>query len=128
MATTVHCQAEEKVAPGCVALPPARVPHVARQVVARIEHLAQRDAPEPRNSEQGGRFHLDRQASFSHSPVDLATRLAVVRVGRPGHARQEGHAVAFERSRDGLDGVCGRFDQARRRRVVVARPDRKSVV
>src|SRR3954451_15155084 len=74
---------EDPLADRRALVPVPRVPLAPADVVAPVEDLRQRHAPEPGDGEQCGGLHLHRQAAFLLAPSDLIRRLAVERVGRP---------------------------------------------
>src|SRR3954471_18249843 len=73
-------EAEDPLADRCALVPVPRVPLAPADVIAPVEDLRQRHAPEPGDGEQCGGLHLHRQAALLPAPPDLARRLAVDRV------------------------------------------------
>src|SRR3954451_20604780 len=87
---------EDTLADRRALVPVPRIPLAPADVIAPVEDLRQRHAPEPGDGEQGGGLHLHRQAAFLLAPPDLFRGLPVERVRRPGLARQVGDRSLLE--------------------------------
>ena len=105
-------QPEQQLASAGVRVPSALVPGVAREIVARVEQLAERHPAERRDREERRRLHLHREASLGDAALDLPARLAVQAVGRPGLAGHVRHVVAFERGDDRVERLARGLDLA----------------
>ena len=96
-------QAEQGLATGRVVVPRALVPRVSRQVVARVQQLAERHAPERGDREERRGLHLDGEAAFGDPALDLPAGLPVEGVGGPCRARHVRHVMRFQGLDDRVD-------------------------
>src|SRR5262249_47135959 len=99
--------------------PGARAPLLGGHVVAAVEHLGEAHLAEPCDGEEGRGLHLDGEAPLGAAARDLAGRLAVDGIGRPGLACDEVPPMRAQRRLDGGDGLRMGLYLAARRQVVV---------
>ena len=81
------------------------VPIGSADIVTAIEDLTESDTAKPGDGEQGGRFHLDNQATFVPSSLHLRRGLPIQGIGRPGLTGQVGTLVPTQHGLDGSNGL-----------------------
>ena len=97
----------------------ALVPFLARERIGRPEELREGLAAEFGGGRHRGALHLDDRAALLQALFDLAARLAVDAVGRPGFGARERHFKRFERAANRVYAGGLQRDLLRGRQVVV---------